>query len=44
MNKQKKTAAATDATQLTDDEKMYLEVMKGVFLEALVDEAIYEIQ
>ncbi len=40
-----KQSTATDATvTLSDDEKMYLEVLKGAFLEALGEEAIFEIQ
>ncbi len=35
-------AAATD--MLTDEEQMYIEVLKGTFLEALGEEAIFEIQ
>ena len=44
LDKQKKAAASSTPTQLTDDENLYLRVLKGSFLEALRDEAIYEIQ
>ena len=40
-----KQSIATDATvPLSDDERMYQEVLKGAFLEALGKEAIFEIQ
>ena len=32
LDKQKKVAAATDVKKLTDDETMYLEVLKSAFL------------
>ncbi len=45
LDKQKKVAASSStATQLTADLNLYLEVLKSSFLEALGDEAIYEIQ
>ncbi len=38
-------AAATEATvSLSDDEKVYLEVLKGAFLETLGEETVFEIQ
>ncbi len=35
---------ATDDTALTDEEQLHLEVLKGSFLEALGEDAVYEIQ
>ncbi len=36
--------AATAAQALTDEETLALEILKGTFLEALGDDALYEIQ
>ena len=46
MDKHKRSTAAgaADTAALTDYTKMYLEVLKGAFLEALGEEAIFEIQ
>ncbi len=44
MDKQKRTTAADATETLTDAKTMYIEELKGAFLEALDEEAIFEIQ
>ena len=44
MAKHKRTTAAGATETLTDNKKMYVELLKGAFLEALGEKPIFEIQ